>query len=133
MVILIWIPLRGIIEAMAGTTETTDPAGAADAAGAPAAGHAHHGYISEQAAYLRRLKLVEGQVRGLQQMVSDEKYCIDILTQISATTAALRSVALGLLDDHMAHCVVDAAAKGGAEADQKLAEVSDAIKRLSRS
>src|SRR5665647_2153561 len=69
-----------------------------------------HGYISNKDDYLKRLRRIEGQARGLQGMVSDEKYCIDILTQISAMTSALQSVALGLLDDHLTHCVVDAAA-----------------------
>ncbi|SDK97266.1 DNA-binding transcriptional regulator, FrmR family [Cryobacterium psychrotolerans] len=68
-----------------------------------------HGYISNKDDYLKRLRRIEGQARGLQGMVSDEKYCIDILTQISAMTSALQSVALGLLDDHLNHCVVDAA------------------------
>jgi len=94
---------------------------------------AHHGYISDKDEYLRRLKRIEGQARGLQGMVADEKYCIDILTQVSAMTSALQSVALGLLNDHLAHCVVDAAAAGGAEADAKIAEASAAIARLVRS
>jgi DNA-binding FrmR family transcriptional regulator len=92
-----------------------------------------HGYISAKENYLKRLRRIEGQARGLQGMVSDEKYCIDILTQISAMTSALQSVALGLLDDHLSHCVVDAAAKGGPEADVKIKEASDAIARLVRS
>jgi DNA-binding FrmR family transcriptional regulator len=94
---------------------------------------AQHGYIDDKAAYLRRLKRIEGQARGLQGMVDEEKYCIDILTQISAMTKALESVALGLLDDHLAHCVLDAAAAGGPEADRKLKEASEAIARLVRS
>ena len=93
----------------------------------------HHGYITDKDKYLNRLRRIEGQVRGLQRMVEDEKYCIDILTQISAMTKALESVALGLLDDHLAHCVVDAAAAGGPEADQKIKEASAAIARLVRS
>ncbi|WP_020392363.1 metal-sensitive transcriptional regulator [Kribbella catacumbae] len=92
-----------------------------------------HGYIGDKDAYLRRLRRIEGQARGLQRMVDEEKYCIDILTQITAMTRALESVALGLLDDHLAHCVVDAAAAGGAEAGLKLKEASDAIARLVRS
>lgn len=99
----------------------------------PAAGPAQHGYIGDKPAYLQRLKRIEGQARGLQRMVEDEKYCIDILTQISAMTKALQSVALGLLDDHLTHCVVDAAAAGGAEADEKIKEASAAIARLVRS
>ncbi|WP_202878382.1 metal-sensitive transcriptional regulator [Kribbella jejuensis] len=98
----------------------------------PVAEHAH-GYIGDKDAYLRRLKRIEGQARGLQRMVEDEKYCIDILTQVSAMTKALESVALGLLEDHLAHCVVDAAAAGGPEADAKIKEASAAIARLVRS
>ncbi len=93
----------------------------------------HHGYIHRKEDYLKRLRRIEGQARGLQRMVEEEKYCIDILTQVSAMTKALQSVALGLLDEHMSHCVVDAAKAGGPEADQKLKEASDAIARLVRS
>ena len=93
-------------------------------------GSGQHGYISDKGAYLARLKRIEGQARGLQKMVEDEKYCIDILTQVSAMTKALQSVALGLLDDHMSHCVVDAV---GDEREGKLREASDAIARLVRS
>ncbi|GAA1569015.1 metal-sensitive transcriptional regulator [Kribbella karoonensis] len=99
----------------------------------PVAEHAQHGYIGDKDAYLRRLKRIEGQARGLQRMVEDEKYCIDILTQVSAMTKALESVALGLLEDHLTHCVVDAAAAGGPEADEKIKEASAAIARLVRS
>lgn len=95
--------------------------------------HAHHGYISNQDDYLKRLRRIEGQARGLQRMVEEEKYCIDILTQVSAMTKALQSVALGLLEDHLGHCVVDAAAKGGPEADEKVQEAAAAIARLVRS
>ena|SRR5690242_3952349 len=100
---------------------------------ADAADHAPHGYISRKEDYLRRLRRIEGQARGLQRMVEEEKYCIDILTQVSAMTKALQSVALGLLEDHMSHCVVQAAAAGGPEADQKVREASEAIARLVRS
>ena len=93
----------------------------------------HHGYISSKDDYLKRLRRIEGQARGLQKMVEDEKYCIDILTQVSAMTSALQSVALGLLDDHLSHCVVSAAAQGGPEADTKIKEASNAIARLVRS
>jgi len=93
----------------------------------------HHGYIGRQDDYLRRLRRIEGQVRGLQKMVEEEQYCIDILTQISATTSALQSVALGLLDEHLSHCVVRAAASGGPESEVKLQEASTAIARLVRS
>ncbi len=92
-----------------------------------------HGYITEKDDYLRRLRRVEGQIRGLQRMVDEDVYCIDILTQVSAATKALESVALGLLDDHLAHCVVGAAKAGGPDADAKLREASDAIARLVRS
>jgi DNA-binding FrmR family transcriptional regulator len=92
-----------------------------------------HGYITNKDGYLARLRRIEGQARGLQRMVEEEKYCIDILTQISAVTSALQSVALGLLDEHLNHCVVDAAAAGGPDADQKMKEASAAIARLVRS
>jgi DNA-binding FrmR family transcriptional regulator len=95
--------------------------------------HSEHGYIQNKDAYLKRLRRIEGQARGLQGMVSDEKYCIDILTQVSAMTKALESVALGLLEDHLAHCVKEAVAVGGDEADAKIAEASAAIARLVRS
>ena len=91
------------------------------------------GYTHAKDEHLKRLRRIEGQIRGLQRMVEDDKYCIDILTQVSAATKALQSVALGLLDDHMSHCVVDAARAGGAEQDQKLKEASEAIARLVRS
>lgn len=94
---------------------------------------APHGYLASKADHLRRLRRIEGQARGLQKMVEDEKYCIDILTQVSAMTSALQSVALGLLDEHLAHCVAGAVSRGGAEADDKLAEASAAIARLVRS
>jgi DNA-binding FrmR family transcriptional regulator len=90
------------------------------------------GYTSRKDDYLRRLRRIEGQVRGLQRMVEDDKYCIDVLTQISATNRALQSVALQLLEEHMGTCVVDAA-RDGAEADVKVKEASDAIARLVRS
>lgn len=95
--------------------------------------HASHGYISGKEEYLKRLRRIEGQARGLQRMVEDEKYCIGILTQVSAMTKALQSVALGLLKDHLSHCVVQAAAVGGPEADEKVREASEAIARLVRS
>ncbi len=91
------------------------------------------GYINRKDDYLRRLRRIEGQAKGLQRMSEEEKYCIDILTQVSAMTKALQSVSLGLLDEHLNHCVVEAAAKGGREADEKIKEASDAIARLVRS
>ena len=96
--------------------------------------HGHlEGNDAAKAAHLKRLRRIEGQVRGLQRMVEEEQYCIDILTQVSAATKALQSVALALLDDHMAHCLVDAARQGGAEQEAKLKEAADAIARLVRS
>jgi CsoR family transcriptional regulator, copper-sensing transcriptional repressor len=94
-----------------------------------------HGYIAQQHKddVLKRLRRIEGQSRGLQRMVEEEQYCIDVLTQVSAMTKALQAVALTLLDDHLNHCVVDAAKAGGSEADVKLKEASDAIARLVRS
>jgi DNA-binding FrmR family transcriptional regulator len=91
------------------------------------------GYISEKQAYLNRLKRIEGQVRGLQRMVEEDTYCIDVLTQVSAVKKALETVALSLLDEHLRHCVTDAARAGGPEADQKIIEASAAIARLVRS
>ena len=82
---------------------------------------------------LRRLRRVEGQVRGLQQMVDQDRYCIDVLTQISAATKALQRVAVGMLDDHMRHCVADAVARGGRDADRKLTEATAAVDRLLKS
>jgi DNA-binding FrmR family transcriptional regulator len=90
-----------------------------------------HGYDKDR--YLARLKRIEGQARGVHRMVSEDVYCIDILTQISALTSALESVALGLLEDHLRHCVVNAARAGGEEAEAKIAEANAAIARLVKS
>ena len=92
-----------------------------------------HGYTHDKDAYIRRLRRIEGQVRGLQRMVDDDKYCIDILTQISAVTRALQAVALGLLDEHLGHCVAGAVAEGGDAATDKIREASEAIARLVKS
>lgn len=92
-----------------------------------------HGYISDKARYLRRLSRIEGQVRGIARMVDEEQYCIDILTQISALSSALESVAVGLLDEHLRHCVREAIEAGGTDLDERLAEASNAIARLVRS
>ncbi|WP_104168864.1 metal-sensitive transcriptional regulator [Arthrobacter sp. SX1312] len=97
-----------------------------------AGGHATHGYITDKERYLARLKRIEGQARGVARMVDEEQYCIDILTQISALTAALRGVALGLLDDHMKHCVLDAAQLDSRAAEAKMQEASEAIGRFMR-
>lgn len=95
--------------------------------------HAPHGYIHRKADYQKRLKRIEGQARGLQRMVDEEKYCIDILTQISAMTSALQSVALGLLEEHVNHCVVDAVRAGDDGGAAKIDEAMSAIARLVRS
>jgi DNA-binding FrmR family transcriptional regulator len=92
-----------------------------------------YGYSQNKDDYLARLRRIEGQVRGLQRMVEADKYCIDILTQISAVTRALQSVALGLLDEHLSHCVTQAVAEGGGQAEAKVREASEAIARLVRS
>ncbi|MDQ1682414.1 MAG: CsoR family transcriptional regulator, copper-sensing transcriptional repressor [Frankiaceae bacterium] len=91
------------------------------------------GYTDDKDAHLKRLKRVEGQVRGIQRMVDEDAYCIDVLTQIAAATRALEAVALALLEDHLEHCVAEALAKGGDEAQDKVREASRAIARLVRS
>jgi DNA-binding FrmR family transcriptional regulator len=93
----------------------------------------HPGYMARRDDYLKRMKRIEGQVRGIERMISEEQYCIDILTQVSAVTKALQAVSLGLLDEHMEHCVQDAVREGGPEAEAKLREASAAIARLVRS
>ena len=92
-----------------------------------------HGYSGDKQALLMRLRRAEGQVRGIARMVDEEAYCIDVLTQVSAVNKALEAVALGLLDEHLKHCVTDAAAEGGAVAEEKIEEASAAIARLVRS
>ena len=99
----------------------------------PVTAHAKHGYITDKDKYLNRLKRIEGQARGISKMVDEEQYCIDILTQISALTSALQAVAIGLLDDHLKHCVLDAARMDGDDAELKIKEANDAIARLVRS
>ena len=94
---------------------------------------ARPGYHDSKTDQLKRLRRIEGQVRGLQRMVDSDTYCIDVLTQVSAATRALESFALGLLDEHLSHCVAQAAAVGGAEAEAKIKEASAAIARLVRS
>ena len=91
------------------------------------------GYGDDKEAVQKRLRRIEGQVRGLQRMVEEDRYCIDVLEQISAATRALQAVALQLLDDHMAHCVADAVRSGGDEATAKLEEAAAAVARLVRS
>ncbi len=110
------------------TTETSD---AAEATGT-AAHHGPHGYSSHKADHLKRLRRIEGQVRGLQRMVEEDVYCIDILTQVSASTKALQSFALALLEEHVKHCVAAAAEEGGPELDAKVSEAMAAVSRLLR-
>ncbi|WP_058045674.1 metal-sensitive transcriptional regulator [Streptomyces roseifaciens] len=127
------------------TTTEAPPAGGDDAAatGTAAACHAEapagagehsgpHGYSHQKDQHLKRLRRIEGQIRGLQRMVEEDVYCIDILTQVSAGTKALQSFALQLLQEHLRHCVAQAAVKGGDEIDAKVAEASAAIARLLR-
>jgi CsoR family transcriptional regulator, copper-sensing transcriptional repressor len=91
------------------------------------------GYASNKEQLLTRLRRAEGQVRGIHRMIDEDTYCIDVLTQVSAATRALETVALALLEDHLAHCVAEAAREGGAVADEKIREASAAIARLVRS
>jgi DNA-binding FrmR family transcriptional regulator len=91
------------------------------------------GYTHDKERHLKRLRRIEGQIRGLQRMVEEDQYCIDILTQVSAATKALQSFSLELLDEHLSHCVVQAARQGGPVADEKVREASQAIARLVRS
>ncbi|MFJ2608053.1 metal-sensitive transcriptional regulator [Streptomyces sp. NPDC091279] len=91
-----------------------------------------HGYHERKGEHLKRLRRIEGQIRGLQRMVDEDVYCIDILTQVSASTKALQSFALQLLEEHLRHCVADAALKGGDEIDAKVDEATKAIGRLLR-
>jgi CsoR family transcriptional regulator, copper-sensing transcriptional repressor len=91
------------------------------------------GYTQDKDAYLKRLRRIEGQVRGLQRMVDEDVYCIDVLTQVSAVTRALQAVAIGLLEDHLGHCVTQAVEQGGPEAEAKVKEAAEAVARLVRS
>ncbi|MFD5744454.1 metal-sensitive transcriptional regulator [Streptomyces massasporeus] len=124
---------------MTDVTDATDVAhvttGTADTAGADGkADHDHgvHGYHKQKDEHLKRLRRIEGQIRGLQRMVDEDVYCIDILTQVSASTKALQSFALQLLEEHLRHCVADAAVKGGDEIDAKVKEATQAIARMLR-
>ncbi|WP_051317672.1 metal-sensitive transcriptional regulator [Arthrobacter sp. CAL618] len=103
----------------------------------PATSPTMHGYSTDKDAYLRRLKRIEGQVRGIARMVDEDKYCIDILTQVAAVNSAMHAVSVGLLENHLQHCVVDAAkaatTNGSPEAiDAKVKEATEAISRLLR-
>ncbi|GAA2789505.1 metal-sensitive transcriptional regulator [Streptomyces showdoensis] len=112
---------------------TADPA-ADPSAGAAGTDHDHgvHGYHKQKDEHLKRLRRIEGQIRGLQRMVDEDVYCIDILTQVSASTKALQSFALQLLEEHLRHCVADAATKGGDEIEAKVEEATKAIARMMR-
>ena len=90
------------------------------------------GYTMNRDDYLNRLRRIEGQVRGLQRMVSDDEYCIDVLTQIASVSKALQGVGLGLLDEHLRHCVADAVRADGVEGDAKVHEAVQAVERLLR-
>ncbi len=92
-----------------------------------------NGYVANKDDLLKRLRRAEGQVRGIARMVEEDKYCIDIITQVSAATRALETVALSLLGDHLSHCVAEASAEGGPVAAEKIREANDAIARLVRS
>ncbi|MGW5973272.1 metal-sensitive transcriptional regulator [Streptomyces sp. NPDC055186] len=122
-----------------GTTGVTDVTGTTDATRAtdptaPVTDHDRgiHGYHHQKQEHLKRLRRIEGQIRGLQRMVDEDVYCIDILTQVSASTKALQSFALQLLEEHLRHCVADAALKGGDEIDAKVKEATQAIARMLR-
>ncbi|WP_229338257.1 metal-sensitive transcriptional regulator [Streptomyces flavotricini] len=122
------------IEAEGSGADVTTAAGTASGAGtgtATATG-AVHGYHHQKDEHLKRLRRIEGQIRGLQRLVDEDVYCIDILTQVSASTKALQSFALQLLEEHLRHCVADAAVKGGDEIDAKVEEATKAIARLLR-
>ncbi len=92
-----------------------------------------NGYADNKDAHLQRMHRIEGQLRGITKMIESDMYCIDVLTQVSAVNKALEAVALGLLDEHLQHCVSDAVAEGGQVADRKITEASAAIARLVRS
>ncbi|MFJ6521292.1 metal-sensitive transcriptional regulator [Streptomyces filamentosus] len=115
------------------TTEANQVTPQAAVDSAEPADHAHgmHGYHKQKDEHLKRLRRIEGQIRGLQRMVDEDVYCIDILTQVSASTKALQSFALQLLEEHLRHCVADAAAHGG-DLDAKVEEATKAIGRMLR-
>ncbi|MFF5633502.1 metal-sensitive transcriptional regulator [Streptomyces sp. NPDC012825] len=117
------------------TPEAVGPVETAETAGTTeTAGHEHtvHGYHQQKNEHLKRLRRIEGQIRGLQRMVDEDVYCIDILTQVSASTKALQSFALQLLEEHLRHCVAAAATKGGDDVDAKVEEATKAIARMMR-
>ncbi|GGV84659.1 metal-sensitive transcriptional regulator [Streptomyces griseoloalbus] len=122
--------------ANAPSPNVTDATNATDAAEATEIVTDHdrgiHGYHKQKQEHLKRLRRIEGQIRGLQRMVDEDVYCIDILTQVSASTKGLQSFALQLLEEHLRHCVADAAVKGGDEIDAKVKEATQAIARMLR-
>lgn len=122
--------LTGEAELRNGGPGGTSPSGTAAAGARPAP---PHGYTPRKDAHLKRLRRIEGQIRGLQRMITEDQYCIDILTQVSAATSALKSFSLELLDEHLNHCVLHAAEHGGEEAELKVKEASAAVARLVRS
>ena len=123
------MPVRGLQSTIqVGNTSANLPAASGDVYR-----RSMHGYTQDKDAYLKRLRRVEGQVRGLQRMVEEDTYCIDVLTQISAATRALQAVAIGLLEDHLGHCVTQAIEQGGPEAQAKVKEAAEAVSRLVRS
>ncbi|OEV09017.1 metal-sensitive transcriptional regulator [Streptomyces nanshensis] len=118
-----------------GTDGSRGDSGAAASGDDRCSAHAatgEHGYSKDKDAHLKRLRRIEGQVRGLQRMVEEDVYCIDVLTQVSASTKALQSFALRLLEEHLRHCVAHAAKEGGTEMDEKVEEATAAIARLMR-
>ncbi|MCP9944359.1 metal-sensitive transcriptional regulator [Streptomyces somaliensis] len=114
------------------TTEPADPPVAGASQAHADHDHAVYGYHGRRDEHLKRLRRIEGQIRGLQRMVDEDVYCIDILTQVSASTKALQSFALQLLEEHLRHCVADAAVKGGDEVEAKVEEATKAIARMMR-
>lgn len=115
------------------TPPSDNDTAAAPAAEPTAAGHAHHGYSADKDALLKRVRRTEGQVRGIGRMIDEDTYCIDVLTQISAASAALHAISIQLLDDHMKHCVVTAAQESPEAAEAKIKEATAAIARLIKS
>jgi len=113
------------------TTQSTTPATTQDTAAGE--DHPTHGYTPDKEAYLKRVRRIEGQIRGIHRMIDEDTYCIDVLTQMSAVTKALQAVGLGLLEDHMSHCVVDAARESPEAGEEKVQEASAAIARMVRS
>jgi CsoR family transcriptional regulator, copper-sensing transcriptional repressor len=92
-----------------------------------------HGYTPNKDDYAKRMRRIEGQVRGIARMIDEDVYCIDVLTQVAAVTKALQSVSIALVEDHLGHCVVDAAKKSPEEGEAKVKEAAEAIARLVRS